>query len=278
MSDKLVLKGISKTFTGEKGSQIAALQSIDLTIKDQEFVSMVGPSGCGKSTLIYLIAGFDQPSGGEIYVNGKRVQSPGSDRGVVFQKVTSFPWLTVLENIGFGLKILGVGDEERRKLSMEYLELTGLRGFENEYPAGLSGGMQQRVALARSLVTNPEILLMDEPFAALDSQTRRFMQDLLVDIWEKTRKTILFVTHDVDEALLIADRVLVMSSRPGIIMDDIKVDLPRPRTFKVEFSQEYIELKKRVQNQINSEAMKTLSDPDARLIERHYQETDGAGE
>ena len=234
---------------------------------------MVGPSGCGKSTLIYLVAGFDQPSGGEIYVNDKRVESPGSDRGVVFQKVTTFPWLTVVDNIGFGLKILGVEETERRKLSMEYLELSGLQGFENEYPAGLSGGMQQRVALARSLVTNPEILLMDEPFAALDSQTRRFMQDLLVDIWEKTRKTILFVTHDVDEALLIADRVLVMSSRPGIIMDDVKVDLPRPRTFKVEFSQEYIELKKRVQNQINSEAMKTLSAPDARLIEKHYQET-----
>ncbi|MFH1334642.1 MAG: ABC transporter ATP-binding protein [Pseudomonadota bacterium] len=269
MKTKLEIKNLSRTFGNHK-KKTDAIRDIGFTVNEGEFVSIVGPSGCGKSTLINLIAGFDQPTEGEIVLDGNMIQSPGADRGVVFQKYTCFPWQTVQQNVEFGLKILGTPPKTRAKIAHQYIKTVGLAGFENEYPKNLSGGMQQRVALARSLATNPKILLMDEPFGALDTQTRRFMQDLLLQIWEKTHKTILFVTHDVDEAIFMADKVLIMSARPGTIKEKIDVKLKRPRNIKVEFSQEYINLKKRVQKAITEESIKSLNEPISEIVKKLY--------
>ncbi len=252
---RITLRNVSRTFIGAQGERIEAIRDVNLDIEDAfsaegrdvgEFHVLLGPSGCGKSTVLRLIAGLDRPDTGEVLVNGERVRGPGRDRGMVFQKYTSFPWLTVEENIGYGLKINGVPPGERRQTVAHLVEAVGLRGFEKAYPSTLSGGMQQRVAIARTLALRPQVMLMDEPFGALDAQTRAAMQQLLLAIWEETANTILFVTHDVDEAVYLADRIYVMSARPGTIIEEIAVPLPRPREPSVKQRREFVELQQYV--------------------------------
>lgn len=231
------LESVCKTFGGRSSGKrglhderaTRALENISLSIAAGEFVALLGPSGCGKSTILNLIAGFDTPTSGSLLVDGKAVQGPAPQRGMVFQRPTLFPWLSVLDNVTFGPRMAGAAEAVYLPRAEDYLRRVGLRGFERHATWQLSGGMQQRVALARAWITSPSILLMDEPFGALDAQTRLMMQELVCDIWSATRTTIVFVTHDVDEALYLADRVLVMSARPGRIIEDLAVDAPRPR-------------------------------------------------
>lgn len=214
---------------GNEAGAVTALDNINLHIEDKEFVCLVGPSGCGKTTLLRIIAGLDFPTSGSIKLDGKPVEGPDPERGMVFQEYSLFPWLNIFDNIGFSLIMKGVGKSEKQKIVEGYLDLVNLEGFGGSYPHELSGGMRQRVAIARALANDPEVLLMDEPFGALDAQTRNMMQKELLDTWEKTKKTILFVTHSVDEAVFLADRIIVLSPRPGRIKEIINVDLPRIR-------------------------------------------------
>jgi NitT/TauT family transport system ATP-binding protein len=230
---------------GSPGERFTALDRLKFTIAPGEFVCLLGPSGCGKSTLLGAIAGHVAITDGEIAVDGERVDGPHRHRGLVFQQHTLFPWKRVIDNVAFGLKMNGLGLRERHRQARELLELVGLQGFESRYPAQLSGGMQQRVEIARALINRPRILLMDEPFGALDAQTRRRMQGLLLDIWTRMGTTVLFVTHDIDEALFLADRVLVLSSRPAQIVADIAVPLARPREDESTVAAEFIEIKRR---------------------------------
>lgn len=194
-------------------------------VKNEEFVSILGPSGCGKSTILRILAGLEEPTSGSVQVSGEEVKGPSAKRGMVFQSYTLFPWLTVRENIEFGLKLKGMKQKERKEISDRYLELVGLERFADSYGKELSGGMKQRVAIARSLANNPEVLLMDEPFGALDAQTKQSMQQLLLDIWKKEKTTIVFITHDIDEALFLSQRIYVMEARPGRILEEIDADL-----------------------------------------------------
>jgi len=228
MNHKLKLHRVTKAFQSEE-VEIKALEDVNLEVKPNEFLCIIGPSGCGKTTLLRMIAGLDYPSSGEIILDGDRVSGPSPDRGMVFQEFSLFPWRTVLKNIEFGLKIRGMEDKERRQIAERYLELVGLQDFGNSYPYELSGGMKQRVAIARALATEPSILLMDEPFGSVDAQTRNVLQEELLEIWRRTKKTILFVTHSVDEAVYLADRVAVMSARPGRIIACMDIGIPRPR-------------------------------------------------
>ncbi|MGQ7884716.1 ABC transporter ATP-binding protein [Paenibacillus sp. WC2504] len=223
------IKGVSKTFVQRIGGNYKALDNITLTIKKGEFVSILGPSGCGKSTVLNLVAGFDTQSEGTIEVNGKKVAGAGADRVVVFQEHGLFPWLTVLDNVAFGLKQKGIPKKERHELAMEQIKAVHLSRFADRYPHELSGGMKQRAAIARALAMDPEILLMDEPFAALDEQTRLILHKELEEIWMRTRKTILFITHNIREAVILSDRVVVMSTRPGTIKKEFIVQAARPR-------------------------------------------------
>ncbi|MDQ0917699.1 NitT/TauT family transport system ATP-binding protein [Paenibacillus sp. V4I5] len=223
------IKGVSKTFVQRLGGSYQALDNITLTIEKGEFVSLLGPSGCGKSTVLNLVAGFDTQSEGVIQVNGKKVTGAGADRVVVFQEHGLFPWLTVLDNVAFGLKQKGIGKKERYELAMEQIKAVHLSRFTDRYPHELSGGMKQRAAIARALAMDPEILLMDEPFAALDEQTRLILHKELEEIWMRTRKTILFITHNIREAVILSDRVFVMSTRPGTIKKEFAVKAARPR-------------------------------------------------
>jgi len=207
-----------------------------------EFRVLLGPSGCGKSTILRFVAGLDRPSKGEVLVNGKPVTGPGRDRGMVFQKYTSFPWLTVGENITYGLKVNGTPPAERRRIEEHLVQAVGLSGFEKAYPDTLSGGMQQRLAIARTLAVRPEVILMDEPFGALDAQTRSDMQQLLLRIWDETASTVLFVTHDVEEGIYLGDRLFILSARPGTIVEDIPVPFGRPREAALKQSKEFQEL------------------------------------
>lgn len=225
---KIVLKRISKSFK-QKDQQVQALHNINFTIEDGEFICVIGPSGCGKSTLISLIAGLEFPDSGEVFADSKIVEGPSRDRLVVFQDAALFPWLSVLENVEFGLKIARVPEKERRERALEAIKTVHLSRFVNAQPHELSGGMKQRTAIARALVMDPKILLMDEPFAALDAQTRQMLQAELQDISQKTKKTILFVTHNVREATFLADRVLEITARPGTIKKEYPVHIPRPR-------------------------------------------------
>ncbi|NIK78450.1 NitT/TauT family transport system ATP-binding protein [Paenibacillus castaneae] len=220
---------VNKIFTQRDGNTFQALDNVDFSIKKGEFVSLLGPSGCGKSTVLNLIAGFDKSYEGHIKVNGAEVKEPGPDRVVVFQEHGLFPWLTVLENVAFGLKQKGIGKKERLELAREQIRTVHLSKFADRYPHELSGGMKQRAAIARALVMDPQILLMDEPFAALDEQTRLVLHQELEDIWLKTGKTILFITHNIREAVMLSDRVLVMSTRPGTIKKEFNVQAARPR-------------------------------------------------
>lgn len=252
----IALAGVHKAFN-TKGGQVVALDKIDLEIADNEFVAIVGASGCGKSTLLNLVAGFDQPTLGRVSVNGQQVTRPGPDRGVVFQEIALFPWLTVRENIAYGLQLRASRRSEPvDALVTELLRRVNLEAFEHQYPSQLSGGMRQRVAIARVLAIDPDVLLMDEPFGALDSLTRSLMQDFLLEIWEENRKTVLFITHDIDEAIYLADRVVVMSSRPGRIREVVGVNLPRPRDLAVQSSQRFIHLRERVTAMVREEATK----------------------
>lgn len=254
MTTKISLKNVGRTFTDAEGRKVEALRGVNLEVVDEvghdgkdigEFRVLLGPSGCGKSTILRMIAGLDFPTTGEVLVNGKRVEAPGPDRGMVFQKYTSFAWLTVAENIEYGLKLKGVTANERQATVAHLIEETGLKGFESAYPHTLSGGMQQRVAIARSLAVRPSVLLMDEPFGALDAQTRSVMQDLLLKMWTETAAAILFVTHDVGEAVYLADRLYIVSARPGTIAEEIHVPFPRPRTEDLKQTREFQELENR---------------------------------
>ncbi|KQC04352.1 MAG: nitrate ABC transporter ATP-binding protein [Methanoculleus sp. SDB] len=223
------IRNLNRIFEKEGGVTTVALEEITLDIEDEEFVCLVGPSGCGKTTLLRIIAGLDTATGGSVTIDGEQITGPDPRRGMVFQEYSLFPWRNIRDNITFGLEMKGMDRESRMRIAAEYLELVGLEQFRDAYPFELSGGMRQRVAIARALANNPDVLLMDEPFGALDAQTRNVMQQELLEIWEKTRKTVVFVTHSVDEAVFLADRIIVLSPRPGRICENIAVDLPRPR-------------------------------------------------
>ena len=224
----LTINGLSKTyFDAYAAAHVTAVQDVSLTVREGEFVSIVGPSGCGKTTILNMIAGFVKPTGGEILVGGRAVSGPGPDRGVVFQSFALFPWKTVLENVAFGPKMRGVGKAERDAIAREYLALAGLAHAADRYSNELSGGMQQRVSVVRALANEPEVLLMDEPFASVDAQTRMTLQEELTRIWQERRPTVIFITHDVGEAVFLANRVVVLSK--GQVMADVAIDLPRPR-------------------------------------------------
>jgi len=253
---KLVIQNVSRVFPAVSGgAPTRALEPISLTVGDNDFVTIVGPSGCGKSTLLRMVAGLDTPTTGRILLDDRAVARPGPDRGMVFQSYTLFPWLTVAENIAFGLREKGVSQKERHEVSRLWLERVGLTSFAAHYPKQLSGGMQQRTAIARALANGPAILLLDEPFGALDNQTRALMQELLLGIWERERKTVLFVTHDIEEAIFLASRVLVMSARPGRIKADVAVDLPHPRHYTIKTGPEFSVLKARLTEEIRVEAV-----------------------
>jgi ABC-type nitrate/sulfonate/bicarbonate transport system ATPase subunit len=255
-SAKLRVEGVSRIFPAVRGAgPVPALEPTDLTIAENDFLTILGPSGCGKSTLLRIIAGLDRPTAGRVLLDGREVRGPGADRGMVFQSYTLFPWLTIAENIAFGLRERGAPAGERREVVAAYVEKVGLRGFENHYPKQLSGGMQQRTAIARALANNPQILLLDEPFGALDNQTRALMQELLLGIWERERKTVLFVTHDIEEAIFLASRVVVMSARPGRIKAELQVPLAHPRHYTMTTGPEFSALKARLTEEIRVEAV-----------------------
>ncbi len=222
---------------------ITALEGYSLDIREGEFVAILGPSGCGKSTSLNLLAGFDKATSGQVLLNGQPISRPGPDRGVVFQNANLLPWLNVWENVVFGPKVKGMSDRQYRERAEEMLALVKLDGFEKHLPGQLSGGMQQRASIARALINDPDVLLMDEPFGALDAQTRISMQELLLQIWEQDKRTVMFITHDIDEALLLADRVIIMTGRPGKIREEIAVGFDRPRNYQVTASPEFQELK-----------------------------------
>ncbi|WP_316230928.1 ABC transporter ATP-binding protein [Bradyrhizobium sp. SZCCHNR1051] len=257
----LVINNVTRTFPARQGhAPTRALEPVELTIGTNDFVTILGPSGCGKSTLLRIVAGLDRPTSGKVLLDGREVTGPGADRGMVFQSYTLFPWLTVRENIAFGLRERGVAEAERNAIADRYIQQIGLKGFENHWPKQLSGGMQQRCAIARALANDPKILLLDEPFGALDNQTRVLMQEMLLGIWERDQKTVLFVTHDIEEAIFLGSRVLVMSARPGRIKADIKIELPHPRSYKVKTSPEFVALKERLVEEIRAEALKVAAE------------------
>ena len=255
-SSKLAIENLSRVFPGVRGgAPTRALEPTNLAVGDNDFVTILGPSGCGKSTLLRLVAGLDQATTGHVLLGGKPVTGPGPDRGMVFQSYTLFPWLTVADNIAFGLREKGVAAKDRKDVVDAWLDRVGLRGFAHHYPKQLSGGMQQRTAIARALANDPSILLLDEPFGALDNQTRALMQELLLGIWERERKTVLFVTHDIEEAIFLASRVIVMTARPGRIKADVAIDLPHPRHYTIKTSPEFSALKARLTEEIRAEAV-----------------------
>ena len=248
----LEVVGLRKTYARE-GRTIEVLDLGRLSVADGEFVTVVGPSGCGKSTLLHILGGFIPPEAGAIRVHGRAIVGPGPDRGMVFQEFSLFPWRTVSGNVGWGLEVRGVSAAERSAVVDRYLELTGLSEFRDHLPGELSGGMKQRVALARVLAFDPEVLLMDEPFGSLDAQTRETMQQELTGIWERTRKTIFFVTHDIDEAVYLGDRVIVLSARPARLREEIPVGLPRPRDIAVRKSIAFLECRNHIWDLIREE-------------------------
>ena len=226
---KVTITNVSRIFTKEDGSTVHALDNVNLDVQNREFICIIGPSGCGKTTLLRILAGLDFPTSGTITLDDVPIKGPGPKRGMVFQEYSLFPWRSVIDNVTFGLEICGTNKKEARRIAMSYLELVGLSKFAKSYPDELSGGMKQRVAIARALVNDPKVLLMDEPFGAVDAQTRNRLQQELLNIWERDRKTVLFITHSVDEAVFLADRVVVFTARPGRIKEIFEIDLRRPR-------------------------------------------------
>ena len=246
-------------FRTRRGADVIAVDDLSLDVADREFISIVGPSGCGKSSLLRVVAGLIEPTSGAVYLDGRRVEGPGADRGMVFQSYTLFPWLTVQGNVEFGSRINRMPSAQRSARAREYIEMVGLKGFEGHYPKELSGGMMQRVAIARALANDPDVLLMDEPFGALDAQTRIIMQELLVNLWQRTPKTILFVTHDIDEAIFLSERVYIMTARPGRIKQVLEVDLARPRSLDLLTSPTFVDMKRTVLDSIKQEGLKALN-------------------
>ncbi|UCE73321.1 MAG: ABC transporter ATP-binding protein [Methanomassiliicoccales archaeon] len=254
--DRVTLKNVSKSF-----DDLMAVRDLSLVVKDEEFVSLLGPSGCGKTTVLRLIAGLEQPTNGEIYEDGKLVSGPGSDRGMVFQEFALFPWRTVIKNVEFGLEIKGLSKHKRREKALKYIDLVNLEGFEDTYPHELSGGMKQRVGIARALANEPDVLLMDEPFGSLDAQTRNIMQKELLRIWEQTKTTIIFVTHSVDEAVYLSDRIIALTARPASVKKTIPVNLLRPRD---RTSEEFAKIRHDVLQELGDEVTLALKRERAR--------------
>ncbi|QHF52915.1 ABC transporter ATP-binding protein [Pseudomonas sp. S49] len=245
-ASRLQVDKVSLRYKKPDGGTFTALEEVSFEVPDQQFAVLVGPSGCGKSSLLYLTAGLAEPTSGDIYVGGQQVQGPGADRGMVFQSYTLFPWLTVRQNVEFGLKRRGMPAARRKEIVDYYVNEVGLAGFANNYAKQLSGGMMQRVAIARALANDPQILLMDEPFGALDSQTRLQMQQLLLRVWGNSKKTVLFVTHDIDEAILLGDRVYVMGAKPGRIKQILDVPIERPRSLDMVMDRSFIDMKRQI--------------------------------
>jgi ABC-type nitrate/sulfonate/bicarbonate transport system ATPase subunit len=256
---RLSIQGVGRTFPAVNGgTPTLALQPTSLDVADNDFITILGPSGCGKSTLLRIVAGLDTPTVGRVLLDGQAVTGPGADRGMVFQSYTLFPWLTVRENICFGLREKGMAPAQQLEIAARFIAEVGLNGFESHFPKQLSGGMQQRVALARALANDPKILLLDEPFGALDNQTRALMQELLLSIWELHKKTVLFVTHDIDEAIFMANRCAVFSARPGRIKNELQIDLPYPRHYTVKTTPRFSELKAQVTEDIRVETLRAV--------------------
>ena len=246
---------VSLTFRPKNREPVTALREFSIEVATGEFVSIVGPSGCGKSTFLNILLGLLKPDAGETRLNGTQIAGPGQERAMVFQEFGLLPWRTVLANVELGLELKGVAVAARRSRAMELIQMTGLAGFETHYPHELSGGMKQRVGLARALSTDPQVLLMDEPFAALDAQTRDLMQAELLQVWDRTKKTVIFVTHSIEEAAYLSDRVLVTSARPGRIKQIIKVQLPRPRDYEMRLSAKFNEIKAEIWNALKEELL-----------------------
>ncbi len=249
---KLSIQNVVKKYDTRNG-EVIALNGANLDIKENEFICVIGPSGCGKSTLLNIIAGLLEPTSGKVLVDGKEVKGTGVDRGVVFQQYALFPWLTVKKNVQFGLKLQGKSQEEMDAISEKYIRMVGLEKFTDSYPKELSGGMKQRVAIARAYAVNPSVLLMDEPFGALDAQTRTQLQSELLKTWQEENKTCFFVTHDIEEAIVLASRVVIMSARPGRIKEIVDIDIPHPRDQETKMSPRFIELKNHIWSQVYKE-------------------------
>ena len=243
---------------GAKGAEVEAVKKVSLSVKPGEFVSLIGPSGCGKSTLLNIVAGFVEASDGSVTVDGAPVRGPSANRGVVFQQYSLFPWLTVRQNVEFGLRMQGMDVGQRQTKARTLLGLAGLLAFENHFPDQLSGGMKQRVGIVRALATSPQVLLMDEPFGALDSQTRVVMQQILTNMWQQFRISVLFITHDIEESIFLSDRVFVMTARPGRIKAEIPVPLPRPRTPEMTATPEFIGMVQRLKVLIREESLAAM--------------------
>ncbi len=246
-------RNVNLTFRPPNRAPVRALQSFDIDVREGEFLSIVGPSGCGKSTFLSILLGLLKPDSGDLDLHGKRIDGPGTDRAMVFQEFGLLPWRSVQQNVELGLQLKGVAGAERRDIAGRFIEMVGLVGFEGHYPHELSGGMKQRVGLARALATDPDVLLMDEPFAALDAQTRDLMQVELLRIWQEARKTVLFVTHQIDEAIYLSDRVLVMTKRPGRAKKIFDIDLPRPRDYEMRVTPEFNDLKLEIWHALKDE-------------------------
>ncbi len=249
---RVKIDNVRKVFNTRKGEMVA-LNGVSLDIHDNEFISVVGPSGCGKSTLLNIIAGLTAPTDGKVYCDGKEVTGTGTERGVVFQQYALFPWLTVKKNVMFALEMRGIKKQAAQEEAMKYLEMVDLAKFADHYPKELSGGMKQRVAIARAYAAEPEVLLMDEPFGALDAQTRTQLQTELLNTWEHKKKTCFFITHDVEEAIILAQRVVIMSARPGRIKEIVEVNIPYPRNQETKLTPEFNELKNRIWSQVYQE-------------------------
>ena len=243
---------------GQGDSKVEAVRDVSLQVQPSEFVSLIGPSGCGKSTILSIVAGFLKPTSGEATVDGAKITKPGSDRGVVFQQYSLFPWLSVRRNVEFGLKMAGEPRTTREQKARTLLGLAGLLAFEDHYPDQLSGGMKQRIGIVRALATSPQVLLMDEPFGALDTQTRVVMQEILTNMWQQFRISVLFITHDIEESVFLSDRIYVMTSRPGRIKAEIKVPLPRPRTPEMHDQPEFVELVHTLKGLIREESLAAM--------------------
>jgi NitT/TauT family transport system ATP-binding protein len=253
MSAYIQGRNVNLTFRPPNRAPVRALQDFDIEVNEGEFLSIVGPSGCGKSTFLSILLGLIKPDSGDLDLHGRRIDGPGTDRAMVFQEFGLLPWRTVQHNIELGLQLKGVPSAARRETSLRFIEMVGLVGFEGHYPHELSGGMKQRVGLARALATDPDVLLMDEPFAALDAQTRDLMQVELLRIWRAARKTVLFVTHQIDEAIYLSDRVLVMTRRPGRAKKIFNIDLPRPRDYEMRVTPEFNDLKLEIWHALRDE-------------------------
>ena len=253
------IREVSRIFAGgRRQPETVALQRSSLDVAANDFITILGPSGCGKSTLLRIVAGLDFATTGTVLVDGAEVTGPGADRGMVFQSYTLFPWLTVRENICFGLREKGLPEAQQKEISEYFIQQVGLTGFDTHFPKMLSGGMQQRTALARALANDPKVLLMDEPFGALDHQTRELMQELLLSIWEKHNKTVLFVTHDIDEAIFMANRVVVMSARPGRIKHEERIEFPHPRDYRLKTDASFTRHKAELTEQIRIETQRAV--------------------